>query len=140
MQAIILLVFLAPDAPDATARKDIERLDGVWKITAAEYKGKKLDKAPIEQVVFAAGKAGEEAARMKGAGVFKYRIDAGKSPKTIEATAVREGKRETIVGIYEIGEDTLRLCLAPDGAKRPDGFKTGPGDEAFVLELKREKK
>jgi uncharacterized protein (TIGR03067 family) len=141
MQAIILLVFLAPDAPETPSQKDIGRLDGTWKVTAAEYKGKKMDKPPIEEVVFASGKAGEEAAKMKGAGVFKYRIEPGKSPKVIEATAAKEeGKQQKLVGIYEIGEDTLNLCLVPGDKKLPDGFKTKPDDEAFVLELKRVKK
>jgi uncharacterized protein (TIGR03067 family) len=141
MQAIVLLVFLAPNSPDGAAQKEIGLLDGTWKVAAAEYKGKKVEKIPIEQVIFASGKAGDEAAKTKGAGVFKYQIDAGKSPKSIEATEVKEeGKRQKLVGIYEIGKDTLKLCLAPDGKKLPDGFKTGPDDEAFVLELKREKK
>jgi uncharacterized protein (TIGR03067 family) len=141
MQAIMLLVFLAPDAPDDAALKEIGRLDGAWKVVAAEYKGKKMDKSPVEQVIFASGKARDEAASINGAGVFRYQIDTAKSPKSIEATAVGEkGKQQKLIGIYEVGKDTLRLSLVPDGKKLPDGFKTGPDDEAVVLELKREKK
>src|SRR4051812_15821263 len=93
MQAFMLLVFLAPDAADVAAQKDMGRLDGTWKVTAAEYKGKKMDRPPVERVIFAAGKAGEEAAQQKGAGVFKYQLDPGKSPKVIEATAAGDGGR-----------------------------------------------
>jgi len=140
MQAFMLLVFLAPDAGDAAAQKDVARLDGAWKVTAAEYKGKKMDQPPVERVIFAAGKAGDEAAKAKGAGVFKYQLDTGKSPKAIEATAAGGGKPKGLVGIYEVGEDTLKLCLVPGGTKPPAGFKTGPDDESMVLELKRDKK
>ena len=38
-----------------------------------------------------------------------------------------------MVGIYEIGEDTLKLCLVSGGTKPPTGFKTGPDDETMVL-------
>ena len=36
MQAITVLVLLAPNSPDAAAQKDIARLDGAWVVTAAE--------------------------------------------------------------------------------------------------------
>ena len=139
MQAMLLLVFLAPDAPHAAAQKDVGRLDGAWTVTAAEYKGKKMDRLPIEQVFFAAGKAGDEAAKKKGAGVFKYQLELGKTPKVIKATAADKDKGKGLVGIYEVGEDTLKLCLVPGGTKPPAGFKTGPDDEAIMLELKRGK-
>jgi uncharacterized protein (TIGR03067 family) len=140
MQAFMLLVFLAPETADASAKKDIGRLEGAWIVTAAEYRGKKVDRPPFERVIFAAGKAGDEAANKKGAGVFKYEIDSGKSPKVIAATAVGErGKREGLVGIYEVDEDTLKLCLVPGNRRLPVAFKTGPDDQAIVLELKRDK-
>ena len=141
MQAFVLLVFWAPDTADAAAQKDIGQLDGTWTVTAAEYKGKKVDRPPVERVIFTAGKAGEGAAKTKGAGGFTYRLDPGKSPKVIEATAAGDGgKRKGMVGIYEVGEDTLKLCLVPGGTKPPAGFKTGPDDETMVLELKRDKR
>jgi uncharacterized protein (TIGR03067 family) len=141
MQAFVLLVFLAPETADAAAQKDIGRLDGSWTVTAAEYKGKKADRLPVERVIFAAGKAGDEAAKKKGAGVFTFRLDPGKSPRVIEATAAGAGgKRKGMAGIYEVGGDTLKLCLVPGGTKPPAGFKTGPDDDAMVLELKRDKK
>jgi uncharacterized protein (TIGR03067 family) len=141
MQAFMLLVFLAPEAGDAAVQKDIGRLDGTWTVTAAESKGRKMDKLPVERVIFAAGKAGAEAAKAKGAGVFTYRLDPGQSPKVIEATAAGEkGNRQGLVGIYEVGADTLKVCLVPGGTKPPAEFKTGPDDGAMVLDLKRDKK
>jgi len=137
----MLLVFLAPETSDAAIQKDIGRLEGTWTVTAAESKGKKIDKLPVKRVIFAASNAGEVAAKKKEAEVFNYQLDPGKSPKVIEATAVGdEGKRKRLVGIYQVGDDTLKLCLVPGGTKPPPGFKTGPDDEAIVLELKRDKK
>ena len=141
MEAIMLLVFLAPDTDDAAMRREIGRLEGTWKVTAAEFRGKKMDRLPFERVVFAAGKAGDAAAGMKGAKAFRYQLDPGKTPKVIEGTGVGDGaKRQGVVGIYEVGEGTLKLCLVPGGTKPPAGFKTGPDDETMVLELKRDKR
>jgi uncharacterized protein (TIGR03067 family) len=138
MQAIVVLVFLAPNSPDAAAQKDIARLDGAWVVTAAEVKGKKVDQPPLQRVVFAAGKAGEEAGRGKGAKAFNYTLDPAKSPKVIEAVA-DGGKGKRMTGIYEVGADTLKLCLS-QGATAPAGFRTGADSDAVLLELRREKR
>jgi uncharacterized protein (TIGR03067 family) len=141
MQAFVFLVFLAPETADAAAQKEIGRLDGTWTVTAAEYKGKNVDRFPVERVIFAAGKAGDEAAKRKGARVFTYRLDPAKSPKVIEATSAGDGgKGRGMIGIYEVGDDTLKLCLIPSGTKPPKGFKTRPDDETMTLELKRDKR
>ena len=68
MQAFVLLVFLAPETADAAREKDIGRLDGSWTVTAAEYKGKKADRLPVERVIFAAGKAGRRRPGRRGPG------------------------------------------------------------------------
>ncbi|HYH66993.1 MAG TPA: TIGR03067 domain-containing protein [Urbifossiella sp.] len=138
MQAIAVLVLLAPNSPDATAQKDIARLDGAWVVTSAEVKGKKLDQPPLQRVVFAAGKAGEAAGKEKGAKALTYTLDPAKSPKVIEAVE-DGGKGKRMVGSYEVGADTLRLCLSQKGVT-PAEFRTGPDSDAILLELRREKR
>jgi uncharacterized protein (TIGR03067 family) len=57
-----------------------------------------------------------------------FRVDATKDPKTIDITLLVEqpdGKSK-MLGIYEVGDDTLKLCL-PDGGDRPSEFENGPG-------------
>ncbi|HYH65550.1 MAG TPA: TIGR03067 domain-containing protein [Urbifossiella sp.] len=138
MQAIVVLVFLAPPSPDAAAQKDVARLDGSWTVTAAEVKGKKLDQPPLQRVVFASGKAGEAAGKEKGAKAFTYTLDPGKTPKVIEAVAAGDaGKGVRMVGVYEVGADTLRLCLSAGGTP-PAGFRAD--NDAVLLELRREKR
>jgi uncharacterized protein (TIGR03067 family) len=140
MQAIAILVFLAPEPVDAAARQDIGRLDGTWVVTAAEYKGKKVDRPPLERVVFAGGKARDGAAGLRGSKAFTYALGPGKTPKVIEATAAGEaGNGQRMTGLYEVGGDTLRLCLTPGGAP-PAGFRTGADAAAILLELRREKR
>ncbi|HEX4606859.1 MAG TPA: TIGR03067 domain-containing protein [Urbifossiella sp.] len=119
-------------------QKDIERLDGAWTVTAAEVKGKKLDQPPLERVVFATGKAREAAGGMKGARVLTYKLDPLKTPKVIEAVATGE-KGMRLVGFYEVGDNTLKLCLSPGGTA-PTGFRTGADDDIILLELRRAKR
>lgn len=141
MQAIALLVFLAADTDDVAAKKEIALLEGKWKVTVMESKGKRHTEKdiPIDGVVFG-GKGFDIAkARKEGAKVSHYKLGVSNSPKTIEVTPIVE-KKEGLVGIYALDGDTLKLCFLPAGKAPPAGFKTGPDTEAVYLELKREKR
>ncbi len=140
MHAIVLLVFLAPETNDAALREEIQALQGTWQVTTLESSGKKLaaQDIPVKEVVFASEKAKDEFKKKEGAEVLTYRLNAGKSPKVIEATA-DDGKKT--FGIYEVAADgTLRLCLLKDGKAPPKEFKTEVGDGAVLIELKKKDK
>jgi uncharacterized protein (TIGR03067 family) len=77
---------------------------------------------------------------VKGAKAFTYTLDPAKTPKVIEAVAVGDaGKRVRMVGVYEVGGDTLRLCLST-GAAPSEGFRTVADNDTVLLELRREKR
>ena len=46
---------------------------------------------------------------------------------------------ETVPGIYELKGDTLKLCFAMPGEKRPGAFTTTSGTGAFLVVYKRKK-
>src|SRR5262245_25461614 len=103
MEAIVMLVFLAPETNDDAMRKEFGQLEGTWKVTATEYKGKKQDPPPFGRVIFVAGKASDEVAKKKGAKAFTYRLDLEKTPKGIAGTSVGEGiTPKQLNGIYEL--------------------------------------
>ena len=54
MQAVALIIFLAVNTDDAAIRKEVQRLDGTWKVVAMEAEGKKVAEKdiPFETVVF----------------------------------------------------------------------------------------
>ncbi len=142
MQAIVVLMFIAADTDDAAARKEVQRLEGRWKVVAVETRGKTLPpkEFPLERVVFAASKPDVKGDAARGVEVFTYRPDPSRSPAVIEAKSAERGNTKSMAAVYRLdGADSLKLCLVRGGASPPKDFKSGPDDGAVVLELKREK-
>jgi uncharacterized protein (TIGR03067 family) len=72
---------------------------------------------------------------------FTFKLDSTKNPKAIDVIALDGGpKGKTILGIYQIKEDTLTCSMShePDG-KRPTTFEPKEGDKAMILTAKRVK-
>ena len=67
-------------------------------------------------------------------------IDPTKKPKTIDLTpTVGDDKGKQFLGIYEVGENTRRLCFAPLGKERPTEFSSITGCEHFLVTFERVK-
>ena len=58
-----------------------------------------------------------------------FTLDAAKSPKQIDFKQLKDGK--TLLAIYELSEDDLKLCVAAPGKERPTSF------DGNLLVLKR---
>ena len=141
--------------PDkAGAKKDLELLQGTWNIDTMEWGGKTLPKELMTgyKFVFAGNKLTWDGAigmqsvmgkvmAIDGKFPCDFKIDPGKEPKQIDVTLhLKKGDR-TILGIYEIKGDTLKVCyFASDMGKRPDEFSTKDGINIGYHVLTRAKK
>jgi uncharacterized protein (TIGR03067 family) len=129
---------VAAAAKDDSTRKDRDLLQGTWLAVGAEFGSKKLDDAQVPVHEFRYIFEGDmmwatSRGKDKDQGVH-FTLDPGKTPKEIDFSADTESGK----GIYALEGDTLKLCLAPPGVPRPDGFsKQKEGCASFVL--KREK-
>ncbi len=66
-----------------------------------------------------------------------FTLDATQQPKTLDMTPTTgPDKGKSILGIYELDGDTLKICAAKPETARPKAFKDGK--EAVLLRLKRE--
>jgi uncharacterized protein (TIGR03067 family) len=141
MQAVALIIFLAVNTDDAAIRKEVQRLEGTWKVVAMEAEGKKVAEKdiPFETVVFKQGKIDVERERKKGAAVLMYKLDVSKTPKTISVKDETVKKNHDVNGIYSLDGDKLKICLISKGAA-PTEFKIASDSEGIILELKREKR
>jgi uncharacterized protein (TIGR03067 family) len=61
-------------------------------------------------------------------------------PKELDINGTEgPNKGKTILAIYELDGDTLRICYDLGGKNRPTEFKTKEGSQLFLVTYKREK-
>jgi uncharacterized protein (TIGR03067 family) len=141
---LALAIFLGTNgsasAEDAT-KKDLEKMQGDWAQVSYVVDGGKLpdDEA---QALFRSIKDDKytifQFKKVIGKGTIK--LDASRKPKTIDATTTAGGRSLTLLGIYELDQDTLKLCFAPPGKPRPTDFTSRKGSEHRLSVWEREKK
>lgn len=139
---LVGLAVVGSVAAEDAAKKDFEKLQGVWVVTGAEQDGKALNrlqggKLTVKDQNFHVKTAG--GTEMKG----NLSLDPAKKPKHIDWLH-QEGllREKTWQGIYELDGDDLKICYAEadSGKDRPDEFKTEADSKRLLVILKREKK
>ena len=128
-------------AQDDAAKKEMKKLEGTWATVSIEAAGQKVtdeDKIKTRKLTTKGDKymlkVGDETVQ----GTIE--INPTKKPKTIDVkpdSGTNKGK--TLLGIYELDGDGLKICLAPPGKDRPTAFATRPADGQQLVVYKREK-
>jgi len=117
---------------------DLEKLQGVWNITALESDGNKLPETMFfgTQIII----KGDQFESVGMGAVYggKVTIDATKKPKHFDIVFT-EGHATGMTnhGIYEVGRDSWKLCLNTTGKDRPKSFTTKSGSGHALETLKR---
>jgi uncharacterized protein (TIGR03067 family) len=129
------------------ARKELQALDGKWKVAAIEVAGKSLPKDSFPAFTWVIHDDGKTTAQLP-AGDFPVAIsvDPKKNPKTFvvlhQGNGEYKGQRQ--YGIYKLEGDKLTVCQAPPGAPegvRPTDFTTkGTVNVMTVFERVKEDK
>ncbi|MDZ4687851.1 MAG: TIGR03067 domain-containing protein [Planctomycetaceae bacterium] len=135
-------VATAVDAKDEAIKKDRKLIEGTWRVIAVEIDGNKLEGEAARKFSVVNGNDGTWSLRSDGNEVSKgpSTIDPTMKPKTIDFTPSEgEGKGELHLGIYELGEKTRKLCIAPPGKGRPAEFTSPAGSEFNLVTFEREK-
>src|ERR1022692_1061284 len=115
---------------------------GTWRATALIVNGETFTQENANALTVVNGADGTWIIRDLGTEKSKgtSTIDPTKSPKTIDITPSGEqDKGITYLGIYELGENTRKVCIAPSGRARPKDFTSTPGSERILVTFERVK-
>jgi uncharacterized protein (TIGR03067 family) len=134
-------LMLASNAAQADdAKKDVDQLQGTWKMESFVLDGK-----PVEKMKGATRTIdGEKLTITIGKDVYRkatFKIDSTKSPKWMDLSYT-EGpdKGKTRLGIYTLEGDTQKICYgALDSKERPTEFASKPGSGHQLVIFKRVK-
>lgn len=128
------------EAPLDDMKKELEKLQGTWKLESVEVEGQKAPPEAFKGVrlTIKGDKFSFTESNTTFGGTFK--VDLLKKPNTIDISFT-EGpeKGTTTLGIYEVEGDTWKICLNPKGAKRPAEFRAKQGTGEVLEVFKREK-
>jgi uncharacterized protein (TIGR03067 family) len=135
----LLLAFALPARSDDD--KDSKSLDGTWIPEAAEIAGQKFPDEVRKSIklVVKGDKYTVTVGKETDEGTVKLKTTA--KPKELDITGTDgPNKGKTILAIYELDGDTLKVCYDLGGKDRPTEFKTKEGSQQFLVTYKREKK
>src|SRR5260370_32969518 len=122
------------------AKDDAKSMDGTWLPSAAELGGEKFSdevRKTIKLVVHD-GKYTVTVGKNPDRGTVK--LDPSKKPKEMDIIGTEgPNKGKTILAIYEMTDDTLRICYDLSGKARPSEYKTAKKTKLFLVTYKREK-
>jgi|SRR5436309_15375506 len=132
-------VSLGSDNPqDPASKKDLNGLQGTWKLVSAMKDGEALpeDKVKNTSIVikddtFVFPESAEYATSKEGT----IKLDATKKPKQMDAT----DREKVMLGIYKLDGDRYKVCFAPTGKPRPSEFASKPGSGNLLQVWKRKK-
>lgn len=128
--ALIVGLLLLPGSLLADDAKDIQ---GNWLPKAAELGGQKFPDEMLRnmKLVIVGDKYAVKSGDETDFGTVK--LDPAQKPKTLDIIGTDgPNKGKTVLAIYELSGDSLKVCYALTGTRRPTEFKS-KGDAAFLL-------
>ncbi|MCA8987601.1 MAG: TIGR03067 domain-containing protein [Planctomycetaceae bacterium] len=138
----VVMTSRADDARKEAIQKDRKRIEGTWKIVALEINGNRATDEDARKLTVINGSDGTWTLYSEGSEISTgtSTIDPTRKPCTINLVETNnEGKVNQYLGIYELGDQTRKLCFAPQGKERPVDFSSQPGSEMILVTFERVK-
>jgi uncharacterized protein (TIGR03067 family) len=137
--AFVLVLSFSSAAWTADA-KDGDAIQGTWLPSTAELAGEKFPDE-VRKTMKLAIKDDKYTVNV-GEKVDKgtVKLDSSAKPKAMDITGTDgPNKGKTILAIYELDGDTLRVCYDLSGKSYPTEFKTKADTQLFLVTYMREK-
>ena len=133
----------AADDKDKAIKEDRKKYEGTWQVVSLEVNGNKSAEEDAKKITVINDADGKWAIEVEGKVIARgtSEIDPTKKPRTVDLMVTEgDGKGQTALGIYEFGEDSRKVCLAPAGKARPAEFSSTAANGHVLAVLKRMKK
>lgn len=131
--ALAACLLTAADGP----KTDRDRIQGGWALVERETNGQADPPDAIKKreatMFFEADRVRVQMGTMS-ADLGTFALDPEKTPKHFNRVYPDGSPR---LGIYELTDDRLRICVAGLGKERPDAFATKAGEGTALLTYKR---
>jgi uncharacterized protein (TIGR03067 family) len=118
----------------------LKQIQGTWKFTAQTKDGKAASKEELAKttITFTGDKwEVKNDGKVVQAGTHKF--DPSKKPGQVDAKVSEgEDKGNTMLGIFEMTGDTMKVCFDPSGKQRPTSLEAKGGQMSATVQ--REKK
>lgn len=137
--AILILLIAMPVAQSPTAKEKavnqtFQRLQGTWRPVSAVDNGVGVTANKLKGQTFFVGadtflvRQGQTALQ-----AGNLQLDPTASPPTVNAI-VKQGQKKdtTLLGIYSLDGDTLKICFDPQGQDRPKELES-PAESGLIL-------
>ncbi len=135
---------LGADVVDKQAliERDRKQIEGTWQVVELVVNGNRATEADVRKLTVINGSDGSWELLAEGKHVTRgdSTFDPTKTPKTLDFSPT-EGDQagQQFFGIYELGEDTRRMCFANLGGVRPGSFESTAGSGVICLKFERVK-
>ena len=126
---------------DEAIKKDRKQMAGTWRVISYEKDGKKAPADQLEKTRSILSDDGKATVQRDGKTIAEgnIKIDPTKKPKQSEATYTEgELKGKTVLGIYEVDGDSMKICFSLPGKDRPTEFSSKPGSGHVLIVYKRD--
>ena len=140
--AVTLTPSFADDTKEQAIAKDRQQIAGTWRIVGLEVNGNPVNPEDARKLTVVNGPDGTWRLLSNGQEIAKgtNQFDPTQRPKTIDfKTTEGAGQGQVYQGIYELGENTRRLCFASPGQPRPTEFASPAGSQQVLVRFEREK-
>jgi uncharacterized protein (TIGR03067 family) len=137
---MLSLPSIASSQNNDKTKKDLADMEGTWVPSAAELDGEKLPDAAIKSIKLVIKDDKYTVTVDNSVDEGTVTLDTASDPRGIEIKGTKgPNKDKTIPAIYELNNDTLRVCYDLNEKKRPTEFKTRSGTNLYLVTYKRQK-
>jgi uncharacterized protein (TIGR03067 family) len=136
--ALVLGLLAGPVAAGPAEDEDLRLLQGNWKVVSAELGGDLCpgnDLADLRLTIRDRTWTVElHGSRDRGT----LTVDVSQRPRAMNLVGTEGPTRgKTLLAVYDLSGDMLRVCYALDGKERPAGFESKRGTQLIVVTYQR---